>query len=212
MGYSIENIEYVEAQKLPNKYKSDVRVRVRIGLKHKKLEDFQNLQIKLTTNLKGFNQIDKRYVSKYKNLWSIPDDISNLLKFFTGELLPNRKNTKDTKRMYMNEFSNFQKCKIINFFEKNKIMIVNDLIRGSGIFSADWILVIFKKLKVLKWGLEPINYCLNLYGSGSVKITKRGSLRIGLITMQRKGGDKGAKSSTMLQFKIDPNLLLNKKV
>jgi len=43
-----------------------------------------------------------------------------------------------------------------------------------------------------------------VFGSGDVGITARGSLKIGKITMQRKGGDAGRETSKMLQFKINP--------
>ena len=45
---------------------------------------------------------------------------------------------------------------------------------------------------------------MNFYGNGPVRITRDGSLRIGRIGMQRKGGDNGRPSAAMLQFKIDP--------
>ncbi|MCR2123219.1 type II restriction endonuclease, partial [Campylobacter upsaliensis] len=37
----------------------------------------------------------------------------------------------------------------------------------------------------------------------------QGSLKIGKVTMQRKGGDGGRESAKMLQFKIDPCKLLH---
>jgi hypothetical protein len=50
---------------------------------------------------------------------------------------------------------------------------------------------------------------LNFFGNGGVKISPRGSISIGRITMQRKGGDNGRPSANMLQFKIDPTKLLD---
>ncbi len=44
-------------------YKIDVLVQVTIKLKE--AIDTQNLQVKLVSNPKGFNQIDKRWVYKY---------------------------------------------------------------------------------------------------------------------------------------------------
>jgi hypothetical protein len=38
-------------------------------------------------------------------------------------------------------------------------------------------------------------------------ITKGGNLKIGRITMQRKGGDGGRDTAKMLQFKINPMTL-----
>ena len=40
-------------------------------------------------------------------------------------------------------------------------------------------------------------------------MTPRGSLKIGRITVQRKGGDNGRKTANMLQFKIDPTEIFN---
>jgi hypothetical protein len=45
------------------------------------------------------------------------------------------------------------------------------------------------------------------FGDGEVEITPAGSLKIGRITMQRKGGDNGRESANMLQFKINPTEL-----
>lgn len=42
---------------------------------------------------------------------------------------------------------------------------------------------------------------MNFFGNGEVKISPRGSLYIGKITMQRKGGTP---DPTKLQFKIHP--------
>ena len=57
------------------------------------------------------------------------------------------------------------------------------------------------------WVIKPINYVLHFYSEGEVAITNKGSLKIGKITMQRKGGDGGRPTANMLQFKINPCLL-----
>lgn len=44
---------------------------------------------------------------------------------------------------------------------------------------------------------------MNFY-SGEVIINKKGNLKIGKITMQRKGGDGGGESAKQLQFKLNP--------
>ncbi|MEQ1762789.1 MAG: hypothetical protein ABL984_06525 [Pyrinomonadaceae bacterium] len=43
-----------------------------------------------------------------------------------------------------------------------------------------------------------------------MEITRAGNLKIGRITMQRKGGDGGRETAKMLQFKINPALLIAK--
>jgi len=71
------------------------------------------------------------------------------------------------------------------------------------------VIVNLKESDGIKWALEPINKVLNHFGNGEIKITPRGSFKIGNITVQRKGGDNGRESANMLQFKINPAELLD---
>ena len=106
--------------------------------------------------------------------------------------------------MLLSEMDKSDQEKIIKFFEKNKILIVSDLLKGRGEFSADWVLVILKANNESRWILKSINEAMNVFGSGNVRTTDRGSLKIGKILMQRKGGDNGRDTAKMLQFKINP--------
>lgn len=209
MNYDLKDIEEVKAEKVTGSYKADVQVAVIIQIKLKSLTDIQNLQVKLVSNPKGFNQIDKRWLSKYNELWDIPEDIYELLQYFTGEKSPKIANPKDPRRMFATEFSVEEQQSLLNYFNKNKLLIVSDILKGRGKFAAEWMLVILKVKNSngdieLSWGLEPINNVLNIFGGGEVSITSRGSIRIGKIGIQRKGGDNGRETANMLQFKIDP--------
>jgi R.HinP1I restriction endonuclease len=208
MNYNLHEIEYVKASKVKGSFKADIQVQINVEIKLKKLLDIQNLQVKLVSNPAGFNQIDKRWVDKYVELWNIPNEITKILKHFTGELMPYIKNPKDERRMFMNEFTNDEQKLIVDFIKANQSLIVSDILKGRGQFSAEWMLVILKiKEKEVKWALKPMNFCLNLFGNGNVEITKQGSIKIGNITIQRKGGDSGRKTAQMLQFKINPCLV-----
>ena len=209
MGYNFNDIEYVRAEKVRRQYKADIQVRVRITIKLKSQEDLQNLQVKLVSNPQGFNQIDKRWIDKYTELWNIPADVVKLIKLFTGEIKPTEKKLKDPRRMLLSEMSEEDQNKIINFFEKNRILIISDLLKGRGEFSADWVLVILKVNGKNSWILRSINEAMNVFGQGEIRISNQGSLRIGKIGMQRKGGDNGRDTAKMLQFKINPIELFN---
>ena len=204
MGYNINDIEYVEASKIAGSYKADVQVRIQITIKLKSQSDVQNLQVKLVSNPQGFNQVDKRWIDKYIELWNMPTDIAKLLKLFTGEIKPTKRNLKDSRRMLLSEMDENDQKKILNFFEDNKILIVSDLLKGRGEFSADWVLVILKVNGENSWVLKSINEAMNIFGNGDIRITSQGSLKIGKIGMQRKGGDNGRDTAKMLQFKINP--------
>jgi hypothetical protein len=201
MKYNLKDIDFVEAIKISG-YKTDVQVQVNIKLK--KTLDIQNLQVKLVSNPKGFNQIDKRWVNKYIEMWEIPTNVVSILKRYTGEESPSIKNSKDKRRMFANEFSEIEQTLILNWLKKNQSFIVSDILKGRGKFAAEWMLVAQKTTKNARWILKSMNYCMNHFGNGDIEITARGNFKIGRITMQRKGGDGGRDTAKMLQFKINP--------
>ncbi len=201
MQYDLKQIEYVKALKLSG-VKTDVQAQVTIKLKE--AIDAQNLQVKLVSNPKGFNQIDKRWVDKYVEMWNMPIEIISIFKRYTGEIKPSITNPIDKRRMFANEFSDIEQTRILTWLNQNKSLIVSDILKGRGHFSAEWMLVAQKTKTNSRWILKPMNYCLNYFGNEEIEITKRGNFKIGKITMQRKGGDGGRITANMLQFKINP--------
>lgn len=201
MKYNLSEIEYVEAIKISG-FKTDVQVQVTIKLK--KAIDVENLQIKLVSNPKGFNQIDKRWVDKYVEMWKIPNNITYLLKKYTGELKPSIKSARDKRRMFADEFSLEEQGKILEWLRDNQSLIVSDILKGQGKFAAEWMLVAQKINQNARWVLQPMNFYMNYFDNGKIQITPRGNFKIGRITMQRKGGDGGRETAKMLQFKINP--------
>lgn len=207
MNYSISEIENVTAKKIPGSFKADVQVQVSIKLKG--LIDTQNIQVKLVSNSKRYNQVDKRWLERYKEMWDIPENVFTLLKYYTGELAPYKEGTKDKRRMFVTEFAPHEQKILIDWITKNKFLIISDILKGRGFFAAEWVLVIQKeKGKITKWVLKPINFVMNYYSHGDISITSSGNIHIGKITMQRKGGDAGRPTANMLQFKLDPTELL----
>ena len=208
MSYNLKEIERVKAIIIPGSHKTDVQVQITIYFKEAIATE--NLSVKLVNNPRGFNQIDKRWVDKYVEMWNIPKDIIKALKLFTGETKPKVKNLRDPRRMFLNEMDNKTQKIIVDFFTKNKLLIVSDILKGNDEFPAGWMMVVLKKKKKNpQWVLKHINQVLNVFGGGDVRITDKGSLKIGKITMQRKGGDAGRETYKMLQFKINPVELLN---
>lgn len=103
MDYKISEIKEVRAQKIKGSYKADIQVVVLIQIKLRNLQDVQNIQVKLVSNMQGFNQIDKRWIKSYKELWNIPYDICDILQRFTGEITPNIDNPRDKRIMFLEE-------------------------------------------------------------------------------------------------------------
>lgn len=205
MQYDLSEISFVKATVLHG-YKTDVNVQIQI--KFKNAVDTENIQVKLVSNKSGFNQIDKRWLIHYKEIWNMPDDVYKILQYFTGEIKPYKNNTKDSRRMFFSEMSDSEQELILKWFRENKTLILSDIIRGRGQFAAEWVLVIQKIGNDIVWVLKNINEALQHYSCGDVIFSPRGSLYIGQVTMQRKGGDGGRPTANMLQFKINPASLM----
>ncbi len=207
MKYDLDDIEYVKAVILSG-YKADINVQVKIKLKS--AIDTENIQIKLVSNKKGFNQVDKRWLYKYREMWGMPDNVYEILQYFTGEKAPYITNTKDKRRMFLNEMEQEKQDVVIDWFSKNKTLILTDIIKGRGQFSAEWVLVAQKVTSDSRWVLKNINEVLQHYAVGEVAVSKRGSIALGQVLIQRKGGDGGRDTAKMLQFKLDPTTLFDK--
>lgn len=206
MEYDIDKIEFVKAVKLSG-YKTDVQVQLTI--KSKQAIDVENLQVKLVSNLQGFNQIDKRWVDKYVQMWDIPEHVASILERYTGEAEPSCEKPRDKRRMFANEFTKAEQEVVMAWLNENKTLIVSDILKGRGKFAAEWMLVVQKVQTEARWVLKSMNFCMNYFGAREVVISPKGNFKIGKITMQRKGGDNGRPTANMLQFKINPAKLFD---
>jgi len=204
MNYRIDEIATVSAGK-PHGEKADVEVIVKTKSGTEKTE---GVSIKLVSSPNGFNQIDKRWLRQYVKLWSIPKDVEEALKLFLGEIPPS-KPSRVANRMFLNELHPTAQRAVVDFFTANKDRIVSDLIAGDGIHAAGWMMVAFKATSNTRWTLKSTDAAVAFFGEGKVEITRAGNLKIGRITMQRKGGDGGRETAKMLQFKINPVQLLS---
>ncbi len=209
MNHDLGVIQEVIAAK-PHGEKADVEVRVRT----KAGEKVEGISIKLVSNPNGFNQIDKRWLATYAKIWKMPADVVAALKLFVGEAPPIRTQAgslRSDNRMYLNELSPEARKAIVDFFTANRDEIVSDLFKGDGAHSAAWFMVAYKPAVNTRWTLRNTDDVIKFYGEGKVEITRTGNLKIGRITMQRKGGDGGRDTAKMLQFKINPALLFDAK-
>lgn len=229
MGYNLQKIQKTFAVQIPvrinleraislgvseEKYdetikfkKADIQVRVEIIIDD--VMHIENVSLKKCDKSPGFNQVDKRPVLTYQKTWGFDDDIAKWLRLFTGDILPKEilsekefRKIEDKRRLFFNEFPTEKMDIIIHFFTNNKSLIISDILRGRGGLSAEWFLVTERNNDdSTRWTLKDINNVCNFYSQGEVEISPRGSLKIGKVTMQRKGGTP---DPTSLQFKINP--------
>jgi hypothetical protein len=205
LGHCLEKVESVSAVLITGSHKADISVEV--SEKNCGTRFLHFIQVKLVSNLRGYNQIDKRWVDRYCELWSIPSDIVKLLKLYTGESKPTRSG-RDPRRMFADEFKNKDQHQLKMFFDDYKNQILKTIFSGEGNSAAQWLLVVQKIDRNPAWALWPIDRVIKFFGDGDIIITKQGNIRIGKVTVQRKGGDGGRKTAKMLQFKINPAAIL----
>jgi hypothetical protein len=200
LGVTKENFEETLAFR-----KADIQIKLEILVD--KIYYIENLSLKKANVSAGYNQVDKRPVDKYKKFWNIPQTVCETLKLYTGETKPaNTKYLKDKRRMFLDEIEKSKVDELISFFSDNKTLIFNDVLRGRGALSADWMLVTRKNWNKIDWILKDINFVCNFFAKGVIEITSRGNLKIGKMTVQRKGGTPDPES---LQFKLNPLDLFN---
>ena len=210
MNYKVSDIESVVASK-PHGEKADVEVRIRMLPQSRKdarteVERLEGISIKLVSSPNGFNQIDKRWLANYAKMWKMPADVIAALKLFVGETPPTRA-SRNAKRMFLNELDAPQEKAVVDFFTLKRDEIVSDIFAGDGVHDADWVMVALKATDKSRWIIRSSADTIKFFGEGKVEITRNGNLKIGRITMQRKGGDGGRETAKMLQFKINPALL-----
>lgn len=203
MGFSPGEIRKLVAAK-PHGDKADVVVLVETAAGNRR----EGISIKLVSSPNGFNQVDKRWLGQYARLWKMPPAVISALKKFVGEEKP-PPGTRQPDRMFLNELTADEQAAVIEFFSANKQRIVADVIRGEGLNRADWFMVAWKTGDRPKWKIIRAIDAIDFFSQGKVEITRSGNLRLGKITMQRKGGDAGRPTAQMLQFKLNPALIFN---
>lgn len=229
MSFKTDELKEVKAEKAPGRQKSDMILKITIKDKSDKILK-TNISIKkygytIENGKKSkfnYNQIDKRTINKAKEKWNMPDEIADELRKFTSEegftatdLLKEGKiskqkydSLKDKRRVMLNEMPSEIQKRIIDFFKNNKNKIVTDVMKGEGEYAADWMLVDEVELdknkkvkKISKITIKSIEKAIKIFSKGEVGLTRDGNLKIGKITLQRKGGTP---DPTKLQFKISP--------
>ena len=231
MGIDLNSIKSLKVQKAHPRNKADIVLVISESNQTKK----HNISIKkygYSLSADGrvrkfnYNQIDKRTIDKAKERWKMPEDIANNLRKFVGEegftakeLLKKGEisrskydSLRDKRRIFLDEMNKSIQNKIIDFFYKNKKKIVSDIIKGDGESSADWFLVDETELnqdktikKINRITIISIQEAIDLFSFGNISLTNRGNLKIGKITLQRKGGTP---DPSKLQFKINPECVL----
>jgi hypothetical protein len=189
--------------------KKQQKADVRLTVHHEHHTEAINLTLKRAGKA-DFNQVDRRSVSTYQDLWGFDDEIQLWLRLFTGAVSTDEFNrwsegleTKPTqKRVGFRHLPDHAKLKVIDFFSANKQRIVSDVVRGNGLLAADYMIVTQYTVKKTQIHLCPIDNVVRHLSSGAVQAGPQTTLLLGKLTIKRKGGKPDPDS---LQFMMKPS-------
>ena len=202
-----ENYGVFKARKPSNKEKPDVIIYSDAA------KDFKGsgISVKTYDENASFNQANRTSPDKFSQELGFPPDVAQTLRNFTIK-------NADGSRIMLNQATDAAQHELLSFFTKFQRQIISHILRGKqhAELNADW--MIFHEANDEKWiqrignpkfwGLHPMSEVINCCCSVSPSITKAGNLAIGLgLTLQRKGGDGGAKSANDLQAKLNPKAI-----
>ncbi|CAD6491670.1 MAG: R.HinP1I restriction endonuclease [Candidatus Argoarchaeum ethanivorans] len=185
MGYDIKKLDSVKAIQVParikksdlskfevneEKYEQFVRFKkadaqIRIIIKIGNILKIENMSLKKANSDADYNQVDKRFIDAYQDMWGFDDEIACWLKLFTGENNPKsfvkvtgNIKLRDRRRLFFDEMPEDIRNKTIEFFKDNKIIVVSDILKGRGGLSANWMLVTrYNKIEhTTTWALKDI--------------------------------------------------------
>jgi hypothetical protein len=159
----------------------------------------------------SFSHVNRGTLETYVRDLGIPGEVAETLRSYTTK-------DADGQRIMLNEAPCEEQRELLKFFTQFQRLIVSHILSGKeqSQLKADWMLfheanddnwperVGDKRF----WHLYPIQAVIDCCCSESPEINDNGNLILGLgLTLQRKGGDNGAKSANDLQFKINPMMI-----
>jgi hypothetical protein len=155
----------------------------------------------------AFNQIKRCSIASFKEEFDVPKEVIAILEKYTEgkkKLLPGNYSPKELNRL-------------LEFLNENRRPLLASAFTGQDKKpKANWLLL--HQWKFPNWRkniagkassqLISMQKVLKLYEGIKVSYTKRGTITFGAgVTLQRKGGDSGAKTANDLQFKLRIKLL-----
>ena len=200
--------EYNKCNVIKGSYKSDIKSENNI------------LKAQIKKFKKGqFQQLDRHWISDFINYIPELNCISPILKnLFEYELLPNKTHInkdKSLKKLCNSNYSNKELKNFLDLLNKFKRKILEYAFLGmknemKPIYLIGVEYIKEKRNKIVAFKIENIiNYLLSLDFQISPKKSAIYLGKEGTISIQRKGGDKGKKSSNQIQFKIKLSKLID---
>lgn len=181
---SKENIKNIKADIIHNG-KTDILLTVNNKTK--------NLQVKSTNDVKrSYNHLDRSSIENYTIFMEDERIKKIIINFLNNRIKFNKISEKD--REYLKKFLN-------NFYNKDKkVNLINRIFLGEKDNHKPDYLIIVEKNNNHKITCIPIDFVIKKIIKCEFDFTKYGNLKIGNVTIKRKGGQGGANN---LQFMLN---------
>jgi hypothetical protein len=166
-------------------------------------KDYAFISLKCCTKFDtAFNQIKRCSIASFKEEFDVPSDVVDIL----------NKYTEGKKKLLPGNYSPKELNRLLEFLNENRRHLLASAFTGQDKKpKANWLLL--HEWKFPNWRrniggkassqLISMQKVLKLYEGIKVSYTKRGTITFGAgVTLQRKGGDSGAKTANDLQFKL----------
>lgn len=175
------------------------------------IQRMQGISMKTYKPEVSFSQANRGSLDTYVEELGISYGVTETLRAFV------QKNHQGERTM-LNEAPLSAQEELLRFFQLYQRQIISHVLRGKAkaALKADWLLLheatdenwVQHVGQREFWHLYPMAMVIDCCCSESPSITKAGNLTLGLgLTLQRKGGDGGAKTANDLQFKINPKMI-----
>jgi hypothetical protein len=175
------------------------------------IQRMQGISMKTYKPDVSFSQANRGSLDTYVEELGISYGVTETLRAFV------QKNHQGERTM-LNEAPLSAQEELLRFFQLYQRQIISHVLRGKAkaALKADWLLLheamdenwVQHVGQREFWHLYPMAMVIDCCCSESPSITKAGNLTLGLgLTLQRKGGDGGAKTANDLQFKINPKMI-----
>jgi len=193
-----KTVQVIQAYKPATQIKTDIFLESLTSLG--KLN--KTISVKSVKSKVGSNQLTRFWTSLLVDKFGLENDLANILKRFTGEASWNG-NRENLKREKLSAHPEHKVERLKEFFYENKYDLIKWMFTGDE--NIDHFMVVTNVGTALpSYFIYPMQEVISYYSAGDAVITSRGwgGIKIGRVSIQRKGGDKGKFSACQLQSKI----------
>ncbi|MCJ2669157.1 MAG: hypothetical protein LN416_01425 [Candidatus Thermoplasmatota archaeon] len=222
MNYDLDKVEHINAVPF-HRGKADIKVTLK--LKDRRMSQ-ERIGVKKVDG--NYNQVDRHSVDVYAGQFGFSDEVAQTLKKFCGvegfrpldlvrkgemtkgqmeNLYNSRYSAPDPpRRLTFREMPDEERERVLRELRDKKDHIIKTVFAGDPP-TIDWFLVVRAEREkdgsytIIETRFESLEDALERYSEGGIGMTRHGSIHIGKVIMQRKGGTPDPES---LQFKVKP--------